>query len=88
MLLVNAEQHFPIYERMLGKDETHTGYLANSTEPTYVDFLVADYMFTIKGLEPDVMNKKRYPAIIAHMERVFNNPRLKKYIESRPTSKI
>lgn len=72
-------------ERLLTK-ETRTGFFANSAKPTYVDFIVADYLFSLKGFEPDVI--QQWPTLIAHIEKIYGLPKLKNYIATRPQSQV
>uniref|UniRef100_A0A915D826 glutathione transferase n=1 Tax=Ditylenchus dipsaci TaxID=166011 RepID=A0A915D826_9BILA len=74
VFLPASRHHFPIYQALI--EESKTGFLAGGVGPTYVDFLVADYFWTIKGFSPDVFNQ--YPILQKFLERIYNLPKLKR----------
>ncbi|KAI1709038.1 glutathione S-transferase 1 [Ditylenchus destructor] len=80
----SVKKFFPIYENLL--QEGKTGFLAGTLKPTFVDFLVSDWLHTIRGFVPDVI--KSYPALGKFIDKVFSLPRLRKYIRDRPDSSI
>lgn len=62
-------------------DQSPSGFFVPSG-PTVADFMVADYLYMTKVYAPEVM--KKWPGLEKYIDKVYNLPKLRKYIESRP----
>ncbi|CAD5220212.1 unnamed protein product [Bursaphelenchus okinawaensis] len=60
---------------------THQGGFYVGNKETFVDFAIADYIFTLNKMAPDLLAERQ--DLLQHVERIHNLPQLKKYIESR-----
>ncbi|KAI6219713.1 hypothetical protein M3Y95_01096000 [Aphelenchoides besseyi] len=73
-----VEKNFPIYVNLL--KQSTSGFFGRNNV-TWIDFLVSEYMSTIKHYEPVIMEK--YPLITKFIEKVQSLPQIKDYIKSR-----
>jgi len=73
-----VKNNFPMYEKMLACSKS--GFFAPSGL-TFVDFIIADYFFTLNKLEPDTM--AGYSTLVEFMNRVLGLPKLKNYVSTR-----
>ncbi|KAI1709037.1 putative glutathione S-transferase 5 [Ditylenchus destructor] len=82
------KNHFdPAVERIFGKfasvlKQTGTGFMVTKG-PSWADFFIADYLYTVSLHEPKVVNEK-YPELGKYIERVYSLPQVKDYVKSRP----
>uniref|UniRef100_A0A914E7W2 glutathione transferase n=1 Tax=Acrobeloides nanus TaxID=290746 RepID=A0A914E7W2_9BILA len=73
-----VEKHFPVFLEIL--KESKSGYLVNSGL-TWVDFFVAEYLFTIQCLEPEIA--KQHPQLFEYMKKVYSLPTITDYVATR-----
>lgn len=73
------EKNIPILEKFI--KESGSGFFAKSGI-SWVDFSVASFTETMENLKPELLHG--FKEIIAHKERVYALPQLKKYLEKRP----
>jgi glutathione S-transferase len=78
VFLPNAETNLGLYEKKL--NQSGSGFLLRSGL-TMVDFMVAEYMDTLRKDEPEFMAK--YPEVVKYIDRVNSLPQLKEYIAKR-----
>lgn len=71
-------KYLPLYNDLLEKNGS--GFYVGPHE-TYVDFWIAEYLFTLNQMVPELL--KDYPNLLAHIKRIHNLPQLKSYISSR-----
>ncbi|KAK0395163.1 hypothetical protein QR680_001149 [Steinernema hermaphroditum] len=82
VFLPAAEKFLPIFENILEK--SGSGYFVKSGL-TWVDFYVANSLFTIANASPDSL--KAYPLLSKLKDTIHSLPQLKKYLSERPESK-
>lgn len=70
-----AEKYFPIYSKIL--KEVGTGYLVGK-KPTFVDFQLADLLFTIRNMAPEAFDHNL--DLSAFIDRIYSLSALKKYL--------
>ncbi|KAH7707144.1 Protein GST-30 [Aphelenchoides avenae] len=73
----------PVYDRQLRKSTS--GFFMSSGF-TVADFWVADFLYTIKGIEPSVLES--YPELDRFISRVYSIPRIQEYIAKRPKTPL
>uniref|UniRef100_A0A0K0DFY1 glutathione transferase n=1 Tax=Angiostrongylus cantonensis TaxID=6313 RepID=A0A0K0DFY1_ANGCA len=79
----------PARDKFLGfltkflKKNSDSGFLVGNSL-TWIDVLVAEHISDISMRVPDYLDG--FPEVEAHMEKVRSNPKLKKWIDSRPQS--
>lgn len=73
-----VKKYFPIYGKLLANSKS--GFLAPSGV-TFIDFIIADSLFTMKKLEPKLLAE--YPDIVKYIDRVYGLKQLAKYMGSR-----
>jgi glutathione S-transferase len=78
VFLPNAETNLGLYEKKL--NQSSSGYLLRSGL-TMVDFMVAEYLDTLRTDEPDFMAK--FPELGKYIDRVNALPQLKEYMAKR-----
>ncbi|KAH7702420.1 Nagst-1 protein, partial [Aphelenchoides avenae] len=83
VLLPAVEKAFKKLETVL--NNAGSGFLVASGV-TWVDFVLAERLHTFELLKPDIL--KPYPKIKEYLNRVYNLPQTKDYIESRPKSNV
>ncbi|KAI6190774.1 Glutathione S-transferase-1 [Aphelenchoides bicaudatus] len=64
--------------------EQRSGFF--SSQLSWVDFYVADAVFTFNGFVPQAMQP--YPELLQHQKKVYALPELKQYIANRPTTPL
>ncbi|KAI6228635.1 GST protein [Aphelenchoides fujianensis] len=77
VFLPAVDKHFSIYVQLL--DESKSGFF--SKRVSYADFMISEYFYTVHRFEPFLL--KKYPQLVAFMERVRQLPPLVKYIRHR-----
>ena len=65
--------------------ESDSGFLVKSGV-TWVDFVLAEFLYTIQNMEPTVMHD--YPELEEFIDRVYSLPNIKKYVEKRPKCEV
>uniref|UniRef100_A0A914LSU1 glutathione transferase n=1 Tax=Meloidogyne incognita TaxID=6306 RepID=A0A914LSU1_MELIC len=78
IFLPNVEKHFPVYVNLLKL--SGSGFFLPSGI-TWVDFVIAEYMTTVRHFEPQILDK--YPAIIKFVRKVQTQPQIFEYITNR-----
>uniref|UniRef100_A0A914E149 glutathione transferase n=1 Tax=Acrobeloides nanus TaxID=290746 RepID=A0A914E149_9BILA len=74
-IFILTDAYFTKIQEMLKE----SGFLGS--QPTWVDFIMADHIDILHGFIPIFFDK--YPAILAYKERVFNLPMIREYVKSR-----
>ncbi|KAH7696395.1 GST-13 protein, partial [Aphelenchoides avenae] len=77
--LESAHKYLSAYDRQL--KASASGFFMESGL-TVADLWVADFLFTIKNLEPEII--KSYPVLEGLIDRVYSLPRIKEWVEKRP----
>uniref|UniRef100_A0A915CXE7 glutathione transferase n=1 Tax=Ditylenchus dipsaci TaxID=166011 RepID=A0A915CXE7_9BILA len=78
VFLPGVEKHFPVYVNIL--KQSGSGFFIPSGL-TWIDFVIAEYMTTIKHFEPAILDK--YPAITKFVRKVQSLPQIFEYIANR-----
>ncbi|KAI1711429.1 glutathione S-transferase 1 [Ditylenchus destructor] len=73
----------PIWNKIL--QESKSGFLVNSGV-TFVDFFLADFLYTFQGLEPELMAK--FDQFDKYVKKVYDLPRVKDHVEKREHNDI
>lgn len=73
-----ADKNFPIYVNLL--KASNSGFFAKSGV-SWVDFVISEYMTTIRHYEPEIM--KKYPLLNKFIDIVQNLPQIREYIRQR-----
>lgn len=73
-----VDKNFPIYVNLL--KAANSGFFGKSGV-SWVDFVVSEYMTTIRHYEPAILEK--YPLLLKFVERVQNLPQICEYIRQR-----
>uniref|UniRef100_A0A914DNT2 glutathione transferase n=1 Tax=Acrobeloides nanus TaxID=290746 RepID=A0A914DNT2_9BILA len=76
--LESTDKLFPTYVKLL--KESGSGFFAKSGL-SWVDFVVANYLLSIRINEPEVL--KKYPELEKYVDRVHAVPQIKEYVEKR-----
>ncbi|KAI6175785.1 hypothetical protein M3Y97_00727400 [Aphelenchoides bicaudatus] len=79
----SAEKYFPLYSKIL--KEVGTGYLVTK-KPTFVDFQLADFLFTIRNMAPETFD--HHLDLSTYIDRIYSLSPIKKYIVSRPATQL
>lgn len=74
-----TERFFKLYSQLL---RTHKGGFYVGNKETFVDFWIADFLYTLKNYAPELF--EQHQDLLQHVERVQQLPQLKAYIENRP----
>ena len=77
-LIPAVESKFPVFEKYL--KEAKSGYYVKSGL-TYVDFIVAEFLDIIYGMESSVFSA--YPTLTDHINRIHSLPTVRKYVNKR-----
>jgi hypothetical protein len=64
--------------------EQSSGFFGSQV--SWIDFYIADSIFTFNGFEPQAMQK--YPELLQHQQKVYDLPQLKQYIAKRAQSPL
>ncbi|KAL3102479.1 hypothetical protein niasHS_001221 [Heterodera schachtii] len=78
VFLPNVEKHFPVYVSLL--KQSGSGFFT-SNGITWVDFVISEYMTTVRQFEPNILDK--YPAIVKFIRKVQTQPQIFDYITNR-----
>uniref|UniRef100_A0A914IFS7 glutathione transferase n=1 Tax=Globodera rostochiensis TaxID=31243 RepID=A0A914IFS7_GLORO len=78
IFLPNVEKHFPVYVSLL--KQSGSGFLT-SNGITWVDFVISEYMTTVRHFEPQILDK--YPAITKFIRKVQTQPQIFDYVTNR-----
>jgi glutathione S-transferase len=78
------EKFAPHFQRLL--EESGSGFFGKSGV-SYVDFFVAEGLFSTYGVEKELLESK-YPFLVEYFKRVHALPELQKYLSSRPHTGI
>lgn len=78
LFIPTVEKNFPIYVNLL--KQSQSGFFCKSGV-SWVDFVVSEYMTTIRFYEPLIMEK--YPVITRFIDKVQSLPQIKEYIKQR-----
>ncbi|KAJ1368936.1 hypothetical protein KIN20_030301 [Parelaphostrongylus tenuis] len=84
---LKKETFMPAREKFLGfltkflKKNASSGFLVGNSL-TWVDVLIADHVSDFSKRVPEFFDG--FPEVKAHMEKVHSNPKIKKWIDSRP----
>ncbi|KAL6736813.1 hypothetical protein Aduo_007120 [Ancylostoma duodenale] len=81
VLLPARDKYLTHITKFLKKNPS--GFLV-SDSLTWADLLVAEHVSDIKDKVPEYLDG--FPEVKAHMEKVQSNPKLKKWLESRPVT--
>ncbi|KAI6182142.1 Glutathione S-transferase domain containing protein [Aphelenchoides bicaudatus] len=78
-----CKPHFPEYLKTIGKllYTNNSGYLVGEKE-TFIDFWVADYLYTWQQLEPKFF--KHNQNLVRYTRQIHSLPRIAKYVATRP----
>ena len=76
--LESVDKLFPTYVKLL--KESGSGFFAKSGV-SWADFLVANYLLSIRINEPEVL--KKYQDLEEFVDRVHALPQIKEYVEKR-----
>ncbi|KAI6229884.1 CRE-GST-9 protein [Aphelenchoides fujianensis] len=77
VFLPAVDKFFATYVQLL--DESKSGFFGKRV--SYADFMVSEYFYTVHRFEKFIL--KKYPQLVAFMERVRQLPPLVKYIRHR-----
>ncbi|KAI1711871.1 putative glutathione S-transferase 6 [Ditylenchus destructor] len=78
VFLPGVEKHFPVYVNIL--KQSGSGFFISSGL-TWIDFVISEYMTTIKHFEPAILDK--YPTITKFVRKVQSLPQIFDYVANR-----
>ncbi|CAJ0605670.1 unnamed protein product [Cylicocyclus nassatus] len=81
VMMPGRDKFLGFLTKFLKNNKTKSGYLVGD-HLTWVDLLISEHMADMSASIPEFLDG--FPEVKAHMELVRSNPKLKKWIETRP----